>query len=39
MQAVEAVCVDGVTTPDIGGKATPQEVTDAVCEAIRVSNI
>ena len=39
MTAVEMVCADGVTTPDIGGKATTQQVTDAVCEAIRVSNV
>ncbi len=39
MRAVEQVCADGVTTPDIGGKATTQEVTDAVCEAIRQSNV
>ncbi len=39
MQAVEAVTGDGVMTPDIGGSATTQEVTDAVCEAIRASNI
>lgn len=39
MKAVEQVCADGVTTPDIGGKATTQQVTDAVCEAIRASNL
>ncbi|MEQ8587213.1 MAG: tartrate dehydrogenase [Thalassobaculaceae bacterium] len=39
MEAVEKVTADGVVTPDIGGKATTQEVTDAVCEAIRMSNI
>jgi tartrate dehydrogenase/decarboxylase/D-malate dehydrogenase len=39
MRAVEAVTADGVLTPDVGGKATTQEVTDAVCEAIRGSNI
>ncbi|KHJ54850.1 tartrate dehydrogenase [Aureimonas altamirensis] len=39
MQAVETVTGDGVMTPDIGGSATTQEVTDAVCEAIRASNI
>jgi len=39
MTAVETVCADGVTTPDIGGTATTQQVTDAVCEAIRVSNL
>ena len=39
MRAVEQVTGDGVRTPDIGGKATTQEVTDAVCAAIRGSNI
>ena len=39
MTAVEEVCAEGVLTPDVGGKATTREVTDAVCEAIRVSNI
>lgn len=39
MEAVEKVTAEGVITPDIGGTATTQEVTDAVCEAIRASNI
>lgn len=39
MRAVEKVCADGVLTPDVGGSATTQEVTDAVCEAIRGDNI
>ena len=39
MEAVEKVAEDGIMTPDIGGTATTQEVTDAVCEAIRASNI
>jgi tartrate dehydrogenase/decarboxylase/D-malate dehydrogenase len=26
-------------TPDLGGKATTQQVTDAVCEALRGDNI
>lgn len=38
MNAVEQVCADGTTTPDIGGTATTQEVTDAVCAAIRGAN-
>lgn len=39
MKAVEKVCEAGILTPDIGGTATTQEVTDAVCEAVRGSNI
>ncbi|SDW05827.1 tartrate dehydrogenase/decarboxylase / D-malate dehydrogenase [Albimonas donghaensis] len=39
MRAVEKVCADGILTPDVGGEATTQEVTDAVCEAIRAENI
>ncbi|MDZ7904779.1 MAG: tartrate dehydrogenase [Cypionkella sp.] len=39
MRAVEKVCADGLMTPDVGGKATTQQVTDAVCEAIRMENI
>jgi len=39
MRAVESVSEEGIMTPDVGGKATTQEVTDAVCEAIRISNI
>ncbi|MDF1794616.1 MAG: tartrate dehydrogenase [Thalassobaculaceae bacterium] len=39
MAAVEKVAEDGIMTPDIGGTATTQEVTDAVCDAIRASNI
>jgi tartrate dehydrogenase/decarboxylase/D-malate dehydrogenase len=39
MRAVEKVCADGIVTPDVGGKATTHEVTDAVCEAIRMENI
>jgi tartrate dehydrogenase/decarboxylase/D-malate dehydrogenase len=38
MRAVEKVCADGVLTPDVGGTATTQQVTDAVCEAIRIEN-
>jgi tartrate dehydrogenase/decarboxylase / D-malate dehydrogenase len=38
MNAVEKVCAAGILTPDVGGKATTQEVTDAVIEAIRSSN-
>lgn len=39
MKAVHKVCEMGVMTPDIGGTATTQEVTHALCEAIRGSNI
>ena len=39
MRAVEKVCADGIMTPDVGGNATTQDVTDAVCDAIRGSNI
>nr|WP_269466935.1 tartrate dehydrogenase [Yoonia vestfoldensis] len=39
MRAVEKVCAESVMTPDVGGTATTQEVTDAVCEAIRAENI
>lgn len=38
MQAVERVCTAGILTPDVGGTATTQEVTDAVIDAIRGSN-
>jgi tartrate dehydrogenase/decarboxylase/D-malate dehydrogenase len=38
MQAVERVTGEGIRTPDVGGKATTREVTDAVCDAIRGSN-
>ena len=39
MRAVEKVTGDGILTPDVGGKATTREVTDAVCEAIRGANV
>ena len=39
MRAVESVCAAGVMTPDIGGTATTTEVTNAVCTAIRESNV
>ena len=38
MRAVDAVCASGVMTPDVGGSATTQEVTDAVIAAIRGAN-
>jgi tartrate dehydrogenase/decarboxylase/D-malate dehydrogenase len=40
MRAVERVTGDPkLHTPDLGGKATTQQVTDAVCEALRGDNI
>jgi tartrate dehydrogenase/decarboxylase / D-malate dehydrogenase len=39
MGAVEQVCAAGILTPDLGGKATTKEVTRAVCEALRGSNL
>ena len=39
MRAVECVTAEGVLTPDVGGTASTQEVTDAVCEAIRGANL
>ena len=38
MRAVEQVCAAGILTPDLGGKATTKEVTQAVCEAVRGLN-
>ncbi|MGJ8603579.1 MAG: tartrate dehydrogenase [Marivita sp.] len=38
MRAVEKVCAEGIVTPDVGGTATTQDVTDAVCAAIRGDN-
>lgn len=29
MRAVETVCTDGITTPDVGGPATTREVTQS----------
>ena len=39
MTAVNQVCKSGIMTPDIGGTATTKEVTDAVCDAVRGSNL
>jgi tartrate dehydrogenase/decarboxylase/D-malate dehydrogenase len=38
MSAVERVCAAGILTPDVGGTATTQEVTDAVIEAVKGRN-
>jgi tartrate dehydrogenase/decarboxylase / D-malate dehydrogenase len=38
MRAVEQVCAAGIMTPDLGGKATTAEVTNAVCQAVRGMN-
>jgi tartrate dehydrogenase/decarboxylase/D-malate dehydrogenase len=39
MRAVETVCETGIMTPDVGGTATTQQVTDAVVDAIRGANL
>ena len=39
MRAIEQVCAAGILTPDVGGKATTKEVTDAVVAAIHGSNL
>ena len=39
MRAVERVTAAGILTPDVGGTATTQEVTDAVVDAIHSSNV
>lgn len=39
MKAIEDVCAQGIMTADVGGTATTREVTDAVIEAIRGSNV
>ena len=39
MKAVERVTADpNLHTPDLGGSATTVQVTDAVCEALRIAN-
>lgn len=39
MRAIEMVTAAGTTlTPDLGGRATTKDVTDAVCDAIRSAN-
>jgi len=39
MDAVERVCAAGIRTADVGGSATTDEVTEAVCAAIRGANL
>ncbi|CAN7315806.1 tartrate dehydrogenase [Bosea sp. LjRoot237] len=40
MRAVERITADpALHTPDLGGKATTKQVTEAVCEALRGDNI
>jgi len=39
MRAVERVTAAGILTPDVGGTATTQQVTDAVIDAIYSSNV
>ena len=39
MRAVEQVTADpALHTPDLGGRATTRQVTDAVCDALRRAN-
>jgi len=38
MHAVEQVCAAGILTPDLGGRATTKDVTQAVVDAIRGAN-
>ena len=38
MSAIEQVCAKGILTPDVGGKATTRDVTDAVIGAINGFN-
>ena len=39
MRAVEKVTGAGILTPDVGGKATTKDVTDAMVDAIQSSNL
>ena len=39
MTAVERVTAAGLLTPDLGGRATTREVTEAVCDAIHSANV
>ncbi|PWL16537.1 tartrate dehydrogenase [Falsochrobactrum shanghaiense] len=38
MTAIEQVCAAGIMTPDVGGTANTQDVTDAVCRALEGRN-
>src|SRR6266850_1795819 len=38
-KAVERVTASATHTPDLGGKATTREVTDAVCDAMHNANV
>lgn len=37
--ALQRVCESGIMTPDVGGKATTKEVTDAVIDAVQRSEL
>jgi tartrate dehydrogenase/decarboxylase/D-malate dehydrogenase len=39
LEAVERVCAAGIRTADVGGNATTDEVTKAVCAAIQGANL
>lgn len=39
MRAIERTGEAGIMTPDVGGKATTREVTEAVCNTIRGRNV
>ena len=39
MAAIDQVCQSGILTPDVGGTATTEQVTDAMIEAVRVINV
>lgn len=34
LRCVEAVCEKGIVTPDLGGKSTTLDVTEAICTEI-----
>jgi tartrate dehydrogenase/decarboxylase/D-malate dehydrogenase len=39
MRAIETAVADGILTPDVGGSSTTDQVTEAVIEAIKSSNV